>query len=79
MRDAEAEDARRDQMARAAAPYVHRRKKPADKKGKHKVAHEDALDWDDEIVLSGSEIAEDRPEDWVLEAWFPRKPSNETH
>ena len=43
MRDAEAENARRDQMARAAAPYVHRRKKPADKKGKTRVAHEDAL------------------------------------
>jgi len=38
------------------------------------VAHEDALDWDHEIVLSGSEVAEDRPEDWVLEAWLPRRP-----
>lgn len=39
------------------------------------VAHEDALDWDPEIVLSGCEIAEDRPEDWVLEAWLSRKPT----
>ena len=39
------------------------------------LAHEDALDWDPEIVLSGSEIAEDRPEDWQLEAWLGRKPS----
>lgn len=39
------------------------------------VAHEDAFDWDPEIVLSGSEIAEDKPEDWQLEAWFPRKPT----
>lgn len=39
------------------------------------VAHEDALDWDPEIVLSGSEIAEDRPDDWQLEAWLSRKPT----
>ena len=38
------------------------------------VAHEDALDWDPDIVLSGSEVAEDRPEDWRLEAWLPRRP-----
>ncbi len=38
------------------------------------VAHEDAFDWDADIVLSGSEIAEDRPDDWRLEAWLPRKP-----
>ena len=39
------------------------------------LAHEDAFDWDHEIVISGSEIAEDRPGDWRLEAWLPRKPS----
>lgn len=39
------------------------------------LAHEDAFDWDPEIVLSGSEIAEDRPDDWQLEAWLARKPS----
>jgi ribosomal protein L11 methyltransferase len=39
------------------------------------IAHEDAPDWDWEIVLSGSEIAEDRPEEWRLEAYLPRKPS----
>ncbi|MBF7012017.1 50S ribosomal protein L11 methyltransferase [Novosphingobium resinovorum] len=39
------------------------------------VAHEDAWDWDHEIVLSGREVAEDQPEDWVLEAWLDRKPS----
>lgn len=38
------------------------------------VAHEDAFDWDPDIVLSGSELAEDRPDDWRLEAWLPRKP-----
>ncbi|MGH6787111.1 MAG: 50S ribosomal protein L11 methyltransferase [Novosphingobium sp.] len=36
--------------------------------------HEDAWDWDAGIVLSGSEIAEDRPEDWRLEAWLTREP-----
>ncbi len=39
------------------------------------IAHEDAFDWDHEIVLAGSEIAEDRPDDWRLEAWLPRKPA----
>ena len=39
------------------------------------VAHEDALDWDWDVVISGSEIAEDRPDDWQLEAWLPRKPT----
>ncbi|MFM5955317.1 MAG: 50S ribosomal protein L11 methyltransferase [Novosphingobium sp.] len=38
------------------------------------LAHEDALDWDPEVVISGSEIAEDRPDDWQLEAWLGRKP-----
>lgn len=38
------------------------------------LAHDEAFEWDHEIVLSGSEIAEDRPDDWVLEAWLPRKP-----
>lgn len=39
------------------------------------VAHEDAWDWDHEIVLSGREVAEDQPEDWTLEAWLDRKPT----
>jgi ribosomal protein L11 methyltransferase len=38
------------------------------------LAHEDALDWDPHIILSGSEIAEDRPDDWQLEAWLERMP-----
>lgn len=38
------------------------------------VAHEDALDWDPEVVLSGREEAEDKPDDWVLEAWLSRMP-----
>ena len=39
------------------------------------IAHEDAFDWNADIVLSGSEIAENQPEDWRLEAWLPRKPT----
>lgn len=38
------------------------------------LAHEDAHDWDPEIVISGSEVAEDRPNDWQLEAWIDRPP-----
>ena len=38
------------------------------------LAHEDALEWDPDVVLSGCELAEDRPEDWVLEAWLARMP-----
>jgi ribosomal protein L11 methyltransferase len=38
------------------------------------IAHEDAFDWDPEIVISGSEVAEHRPDDWRLEAWLPREP-----
>lgn len=43
------------------------------------LAHEDALDWDPEIVLSGCEIAEDKPEDWQLEAWLGREPTPADH
>ncbi len=35
----------------------------------------EALDWDGEIVVAGSEVAEDRPEDWRFEAWLPREPT----
>lgn len=38
------------------------------------IAHEDAFDWDFEIVLSGCEVAKDKPEEWVFEAYLPRKP-----
>jgi ribosomal protein L11 methyltransferase len=39
------------------------------------VAHEDMPEWDAEIVLAGTELAEDQPDDWKLEAWLPRKPT----
>jgi len=38
-------------------------------------AHEALEDWDEDIVLTGSEIAEDRPDDWLLEAYVPRRPT----
>ena len=38
------------------------------------LAHEDAADWDPEVVLAGSETAEDRPDDWQLEVWLSHKP-----
>ncbi len=39
------------------------------------VAHEDVWDWDPDMVIAGSEIAEDKPLDWKLEAWVSRKPT----
>ena len=37
---------------------------------------QDAIDdWDPDIVLSGREVAEDRPQDWVLEAWLSCRPT----
>jgi ribosomal protein L11 methyltransferase len=42
-------------------------------------AHEALVDWDEEIVLTGSEIAENRPDDWVLEAYLPREPEDSDH
>ena len=39
------------------------------------LAHDEAFGWDEEVVLSGREEAEDMPDDWVLEAWLSRKPT----
>ena len=39
------------------------------------LAHDTIDDWDYELVIAGREVAEDRPDDWVLEGWYPRKPS----
>jgi ribosomal protein L11 methyltransferase len=39
------------------------------------LAHEEATEWDPDVVIAGSEIAEDRPDEWRLEAWLPRRPS----
>ena len=32
-------------------------------------------DWDSEIAVNGFEIADDRPEDWQLDAYLPRRPT----
>ncbi|MFZ1744272.1 MAG: 50S ribosomal protein L11 methyltransferase [Pontixanthobacter sp.] len=39
------------------------------------LAHDEIDDWDYDVVVAGSEIAEDKPDDWVLEAWLPRNPT----
>ncbi len=41
------------------------------------LAHEEAFDWDPEVILSGSELADDQPDDWRLEAYYPRKPGKQ--
>jgi len=38
------------------------------------IAHEDAWDWDETVILSGCEIADDKPEDWRMDVFLPRKP-----
>jgi ribosomal protein L11 methyltransferase len=38
------------------------------------LAHDEIDAWDPDIVVSGHELAEGRPDDWVLEAWLPRRP-----
>ena len=40
------------------------------------IAHEAIDDWDPEIVIAGRELAPDKPLQWVLEAWLPRRPRN---
>lgn len=39
------------------------------------VAQELAPDWDDEIGLAGFEVAEDKPDEWRLDIYLPRKPT----
>ena len=39
------------------------------------LAHDELEEWGAEIVVSGHELAEDRPDDWVIEAWLPRRPT----
>ena len=38
------------------------------------LAHDLIDDWDYDLVIAGREEAENRPDDWVLEGWYPRKP-----
>ena len=39
------------------------------------LAHDEAWDFPEELVVSGREIAEDKPDDWILEVWLDRKPT----
>lgn len=38
-------------------------------------AQEMAPDWDADIVLTACEIDEQHPDDWLFEAWLPRRPN----
>jgi ribosomal protein L11 methyltransferase len=38
------------------------------------LAHDEIEDWDFDLVIAGREVAEDCPQDWVLEAWYPTRP-----
>ncbi|MEO9462840.1 MAG: 50S ribosomal protein L11 methyltransferase [Marinomonas sp.] len=40
------------------------------------LTHDALEEWDYELVISGREIAEDKPDDWVLEAWYPNEPGD---
>lgn len=39
------------------------------------LAHDELEEWDFDLVISGREVSEDKPQDWVLEAWYPSKPA----
>ncbi len=39
------------------------------------LAQEDAADWPWDVTLTGFELADDRPDDWRLDAYFNRKPT----
>lgn len=39
------------------------------------LAQEQASEWDPQVVLTGFELAEDRPREWRLDAYLPRKPT----
>jgi ribosomal protein L11 methyltransferase len=38
------------------------------------LTHDEIDEWDPDIVVSGHEVAGDRPDEWLLEAWLPRRP-----
>jgi ribosomal protein L11 methyltransferase len=42
-------------------------------------AHEALDGWDPEIILTASEIAEDRPDEWGIGAYLPRRPTKADH
>ncbi|MEM7688335.1 MAG: 50S ribosomal protein L11 methyltransferase [Pseudomonadota bacterium] len=38
------------------------------------LAHDELEEWDFDLVIAGRELSEDRPDEWVLEGWYPTKP-----
>ncbi len=40
------------------------------------LVHDEIEEWDFDLVIAGREVAEDRPLEWVLEAWYPRAPGD---
>ena len=38
------------------------------------VAHEDAIDWPSQWIVTGMEVADDRPEEWTVEVYLEHKP-----
>lgn len=38
------------------------------------LAHDELDEWDFDLVIAGREVAEDQPQEWVLEGWYPKKP-----
>ncbi|MCT2558217.1 50S ribosomal protein L11 methyltransferase [Tsuneonella sp. YG55] len=40
------------------------------------LAQEDAIDWPADVTITGFELADDRPNDWRLDAYFNRKPTH---
>ena len=39
------------------------------------VAHDEAVDWPEDWIVTGMEVADDRPEEWTLEVYLDHKPS----
>lgn len=37
-------------------------------------AHERVEEWDPQLAIAGRELGETRPDEWVLEAWYPLQP-----
>ncbi|MEO1488955.1 MAG: 50S ribosomal protein L11 methyltransferase, partial [Pseudomonadota bacterium] len=40
------------------------------------LAHDEIEEWDQDLVIAGREVAPDKDQEWVLEAWYPRKPGD---
>lgn len=38
------------------------------------LTHDEIEEWDPDLVIAGRELAPDKPRQWVLEVWLPRRP-----